>query len=173
VGFKFSLKKTKTSEAAPTPKSTAAGVHTVKLAEAKDDWSEKTHTSWSEHSGFIEISKVAKIAPPPRLDPRTVPRPASAPGGLSPRMKNVLVVLVLLSGGAAGLYANGAFEPRRQPASVEAAGASELAPAAAQPTTNPPPQAQVPTTQPASEQPASEPETQPAVTQPASAPSAQ
>lgn len=163
MGFKFSLKKTKTSEAAPGAKpaapsgvsrTTASGVREVKLAEAKDDWSEKTHTSWSEHSGFIEISKVAKIAPPPRLDPRTVPRPATAPGGLSPQMKNVLVVLVLLGGAAAGLYANGVFEPRRQPASVEAAPApavvqpaSEPAPAAAQPTPAPddvsaPPQAQ-------------------------------
>jgi hypothetical protein len=107
VGFKFTLSQTKT----PASNEKFTPAREVKIAEPKEDWAEITHSSWSEHSGFIETSKIANIAPPPRLDPRVVPRPAQTSSGPTPRMKTALTIVVLVIGLLAGLYSNGVLDP--------------------------------------------------------------
>jgi len=128
VGIKAPFSK---SNANISPDKLAGPAREAKIAEANDDWSEKTASSWSEHSGFLEISKVSNVAPPPRMDPRTVPRPvAPSASGLSPRAQNILLAFVLVFGSIIGLYANGFFDRPKQRAPAAAA------PAAQPPTAN-------------------------------------
>ena len=136
MGFKFPFKNSKIGV---TPLASESQVKVpikreVKLAEANEDWSEKTASNWSEHSGFVEMSKGADLAPPPRLDPRTVPRPAPPVHGLSPAEKNLAIGLVLALGMVFGAYENGLFSRKKQAPVVVADDApSEESNVAAQP----------------------------------------
>ena len=111
MGTKWNLSR-KDIEALSKSTDEPVTVSQAKAAEPKADWADNTRSSWREHSGFIENSKIANISPPPRLDPRLVPRPKAptAPAGLSETARRVLLVIVLIVGVCGGLYSNGVFD---------------------------------------------------------------
>jgi Alginate lyase len=79
----------------------------------KEDWSDRTSTTWQAHSSFLERTSVTGIRPPPRLDATTAgtnplmaaARAANAQsGGSGSNLKRVLLLLALLPVVGAAVY---------------------------------------------------------------------
>lgn len=105
---------------------------TAQVATPKEEWSDKTSTSWREHTGFLQQTSKVNIAPPPCLDPRTVPRPGAVVTGaeLSQSKKRAIMLFVLLICTLGGLYSNGMLDPLLEQYAPQLALAQPPAPAA-------------------------------------------